>query len=177
METVLALFGFTTLESTLWNLAAYVAFISIIIGVCYERGRTVLITLGALVLALYAGFFLKDPVFAALQTLITVSGVMQLRQVERRTSIIILLFLTICAVSLLAFGGVLQDNTTLVGVGGLLAIAFGIILLPQFTAFLVMAIGGILLADYAWAVGAWVFFWLNIFFALANIKELFTVRA
>ncbi len=177
MTSALTLFGLTTLKSTLWNLAAYAAFISIIVGVCYERGRNVLITVGAAVLALYSGFFLKDPVFAALQTIITASGIMQLCRAGRKVSIVVISALTIIALTFLVLDGALQSVAMTVGIGGLLGIAFGIALLPKGNAFVLMTLGGVLLVGYALTVGAWVFLWLNIFFALANIREFFRTPA
>lgn len=177
MEALLAMFGFTTPVSTLWNLAAYGGFICIIVGVLYERMRNILIVFGSAVLAFYSALFLKDAVFAALQTLIAVSGVMQIFHCKRKTSTMTMVVLTVVALSLLIFGGALQSIATIVGVLGLLGIAFGIVFLPRRSAFVLMTIGGILLTAYAWTFGAWVFFWLNIFFALANIKEFRSARA
>ncbi len=176
MLSLFTVFGFTTLESTLWNLVAYAAFISIIVGVLYERFGTMLITIGAAVLALYSAFFLKDAVFAVLQTIITVSGVMRLRRIENTVTAVTIAGLAILALPALVLYGTLQGAAAIAGAGGLLCIAFGIVLLPRSGAYLLMTVGGILLIAYAWNAGAWVFFWLNIFFALANIKEYFAAR-
>ncbi len=176
MSGLLTVLGFTTLESTLWNLASYIAFIGIIVGVLYERWRNILLTVGGATLACYSEFFFKDIVFTALQALLTVSGVMQLARVKHRVSIATMLALTVVVLSLLLLGGALQSMNTVVGVGGLLGITFGIVLLPRRNAFVLMTLGGVLLIAYAWVVGAWVFFWLNIFFALANMKSFFTYQ-
>ncbi|TSC64853.1 MAG: hypothetical protein G01um101491_136, partial [Parcubacteria group bacterium Gr01-1014_91] len=109
--------------------------------------------------------------------LITVSGVLQLCHTGRKASVVVMSALTIIALIFLVLGGALQSVAMTVGIGGLLGIAFGIVLLPRGNAFVLMTLGGVLLVGYALVVGAWVFFWLNIFFVFANIKEFFTARA
>lgn len=172
MTELLSALGFTTLESIIWNLAAYAAFVVIIVGVLHERLRNILLTVGGAVLALYSGVFLKDALFATLQTLLTISGVMQLAHIKRGTSIATMLALTTVALVLLVLIEVLQNENAFAGVGGLLGITFGIVLLPRPSAFALMTLGGILLIVYAWTAGLWVFFFLNIFFVLANTKKL-----
>ena len=177
MMSVSAMLGFTTLQSTLWNLAAYAAFVGIIVGVLYERARNILLTVGGGMLACYSAFFLKNTLFPPLQIIVTVSGALQLYRVDRRKTIVTMSALTFATLVVLTFIGALQNAILVVGIGGLLGIALGIMLLPRRSAFALMTTGGILLVAYAWSSGAWVFFWLNIFFALANIKELVTARA
>lgn len=176
MEALFTVLGFTTLESTLWNLAAYVAFVGIIVGVLYEPLRNHLITAGAAILAAYSALFLHNPMFAALQTIIAVSGAMQLWRVPSWHATNTILTLTVIAVSVLVFGCASHGNQTMLGVIGLVGIAFGLVLAPRRSGFGLMAAGGVLLVAYAWIVGAWVFFWLNIFFALANVKEIVAAK-
>ncbi len=172
METIAELFGFTTVAGGIWNAVSYAAFIAIIIGVFYERHRTALVVIGAGTLALYAGFFLHNILFTALQALIVVSGLLQWTKTPRSIAMTAMTLLTILAYALLAASGVLTDRWALAGSLGLLGIAFGLIALPARSGFWLMAAGGVLLVLYAYTVHAWVFFGLNIVFAVANIIEL-----
>ena len=170
METVLDFLGFATVAGTVWNAVSYAAFIVIIIGVYSERHRNTLITLGAAVLALYAGIFLKNPLFATLQTLIVISGLLKLTKFSRRISMAAIILLTAAAYAILYGGGVITDTWSLMGSFGLLGIALGLATLPRRYGFILMAIGGLFLIAYAFQVSVWVFFLLNIFFAIANIQ-------
>ena len=78
----------------IWNAAAYLAFVAIIIGVFSERYRNWFITVGAFVLMFYARFFLHNQLFASLQALIVISGCLQLLGVPKRFSIGLLILLT-----------------------------------------------------------------------------------
>ena len=169
MEELLNLLGFTTVASSAWNTIAYAAFIAIIVGVFYERHRNALFTIGAAVLVAYAYFFLGNPLFATLQVLIMISGLLRWKKVNRRFSIMAMLMLTALAYAYLYLTGAIMDIWSLAGSLGLLGIAFGLILLPKRYGFLIMAVGGSLLVFYAFHVAAWVFFLLNIFFAISNI--------
>ena len=169
MQTLIEILGFTTLENGIWNTVSYLAFTSIIIGVFWERGRNILITIGAGALALYAGIFLHNYLFTALQVLIIVSGVLQWLKVSQRPAMITVTFLTIATYVFLAFNGIISNTWAFTGSLGLLGIAFGLIILPKHYGFIIMAIGGVFLVLYAFNVQAWVFFLLNIFFAGANI--------
>lgn len=163
--------GFTTVAGTVWNAISYGAFIVIIVGVYSEKHRNKLITLGAAILALYAGIFLKNPLFTGLQTLIMISGILQLAKVSKRISMTAMILLTAAAYAILYGGGAITDGWSLAGSFGFLGIAFGLATLPQRFGFIFMATGGILLVVYAFHVSVWVFFLLNIFFAIANIQE------
>lgn len=174
MQSLIEFFGFTSPNSTFWNLSAYLAFIVIIIGVLAEKYRNILITCGAGVLALYAGIFLHDPLFTVLQTLIVLSGVLlSIKKLPKDTAVAIMIFFTAAAYLLLLAGGAITNVLALIGSIGLLGIAFGLTTLPKRCGFLLMALGGILLIIYAAYISAWVFFFLNIFFTLANIKKLY----
>lgn len=169
MESFLALLGFSSIAGSLWNVVSYAAFVTIIVGVFSERYRNRLIMCGAAVLAVYAGVFLKNPLFATLQTLIVISGLAQTVQLRRHVAMAIMAVLTSIAYVCLYVSGAIADMWALSGSLGLLGIAFGLIALPNRFGFILMASGGIALVAYAFYVGAWVFFLLNIFFAIANI--------
>ncbi len=170
MQTLLEFFGFTTLWGIVWNAAGYLAFISIIIGVFSERYRNALITFAAGALALYSGIFLHNPLFTALEILIVISGLLQWTKISKRRAVAIMVMLTGLAYLLLLGGGAITDAWSFVGSLGLLGIAFGLIILPKPFGFVLMAAGGVLLVVYGFAVEAWVFFFLNIFFVFANIR-------
>lgn len=170
MQTLIQFLGFMTLTSSIWNIAAYIAFIGIIIGVSSERDRNLLFTVGAFVLALYASIFLNNQLFATLQIVVMISGFLQLFKFSKRFSIGLLILFTAASYLNLALNGTISDIWSFIGSLGLLGIAFGLIILPKRFGFLVMALGGAFLTIYAFTVFAWVFFLLNIFFAIVNIK-------
>ena len=169
MQTLIEIFGFTTLENSVWNATAYLAFINIIVGVFWERGRNTLITIGAGTLSLYAGVFLHNYLFTALQVLIVISGILQWIKISQRPAMITMTLLTVATYIFLATNGIINDIWAFTGSLGLLGIAFGLIILPKHYGFIIMAMGGVFLVLYAFNVQAWVFFLLNIFFAIANI--------
>ena len=174
MHTLTEFFGFTSPISTFWNLSAYLAFTIIIAGVLSEKYRNLLITYGAGVLALYAGTFLHDPLFMLLQILIVISGILlSIKPLPKNVAVAIMIFSTVAAYLFLIINGSITSVSAFIGSIGLLGIAFGLIALPKRYGFLLMAVGGILLFIYAFYVSAWVFFFLNIFFTLANIKKLY----
>lgn len=175
MQALTEFFGFTTLASSIWNATAYIAFVGIIIGVS-SRYRNILITIGAGILAVYAGIFLHSPLFTALQALIVVAGFLQLAKVPERSAMVTMVLLTVAAYALLLFIGAIVNAISLVGSFGLLGIAFGLAVLPRHYGFLLMAIGGVLLFVYAFTVAIWVFFFLNIFFAFENIRTWYKGR-
>lgn len=171
MQTLIQFLGFTTLTSSAWNAVAYIAFIGIIIGVSSERYRNLLFTVGAFVLALYASIFLHNQLFATLQMVIVVSGFLQLLKFsDSRFSIGLLSLFTLASYLNLTLNGVVSEIWSFIGSLGLLGIAFGLVVLPKRFGFLIMTMGGIFLVIYAFTVSAWVFFFLNIFFAIVNIK-------
>ena len=153
----------------IWNAAAYLAFVAIIIGVFSERYRNWFITVGAFVLMFYARFFLHNQLFASLQALIVISGCLQLLGVPKRFSIGLLILLTAGSYLNLALNCAINNIWAFIGSLGLLGIAFGLIILPKRFGFRVMAIGGVFLIIYAHTVSAWGFFFFNIFFIFANI--------
>ena len=173
MKTLLELLGFTSVASTAWNLAAYVAFIGIIIGVSSERHRNVLTAIGAVILGLYAWLFLHNPLFATLQVLIVISICLQWAKLSRQHTMLAMLPLTLLAYFLLAKNGAIADVWSLIGSFGFLGIAFGLVVLPKKFGFLLLVAGGALLTVYAYHVSAWVFFLLNVFYVIESVRAWF----
>jgi len=170
MQVMLEFLGFTSLTSSLWNTVSYLAFILIIVGVFYERGRNWLITIGAIVLAIYAAIFLQNTLLTTLQIVITISGILQLCRVPRNSAMRIMIGCTVAAYFFLIFKNAIADTWSFAGSLGLLGIAFGLTILPKRYGFLVMAAGGLLLVAYSFVISAQVFFFLNIFFFVANLR-------
>ena len=169
MQILAEFLGFTSLESSLWNTASYLAFIIIIIGVFWQRGRNWLITLGAAALGVYAMVFLRNTVLATLQIVIVFSGILQLSKTPRRPAMFAMVLFTMEAYIFLILMKSITNLWSFIGSLGLLGIAFGLIILPKRYGFLIMAAGGLLLVAYSFVISAWVFFFLNIFFFVANI--------
>ena len=160
----------------LWNLVGYGAFVLIIVGVLWEKYRNILLTVGAATLALYAALFLENELFTVLQMMIVTSGLLQLLQCPRKTSaFVISIFAVVACVMLLVHGAIASAYDILGGLG-LMGIAFGVAFLPARNAFVLMTGGGVLMVVYAFSASAWVFFFLNIFFAIANIKTLYSTK-
>ncbi|KKS88385.1 hypothetical protein A2567_00230 [Candidatus Azambacteria bacterium RIFOXYD1_FULL_42_11] len=171
MQTIIQFLGFTTTTGIIWNSLAYIAFIGIIIGVSSEQYRNWLITIGALVLAFYASIFLHDPLFTILQSIVVFSGFSQLLYRPKLYTTLALILATFLSYLFLILNGEIANIWSFIGSLGLLGIAFGLIILPKRFGFLVMAVGGVFLTIYAYTVSAWVFFFLNIFFAIVNVKK------
>ncbi len=169
MQVLAEFLGFTSLASSLWNTISYLAFIAIITGVFWERCRNWLITMGAIVLAVYAAIFLQNTLLTTLQIVIAISGILQLCRVSRSSAMLTMIGCTIVAYLFLIFENAIVDDWSFVGSFGLLGIALGLTILPKRDGFLVMAAGGLLLIGYSFVIGAWVFFFLNIFFFIANL--------
>ncbi|MDO8743245.1 MAG: hypothetical protein Q7J30_01645 [Candidatus Azambacteria bacterium] len=153
----------------LWNAVSYLAFIMIIVGIFWQRCRNWLITMGAIALAVYAAIFLQNTLLTTLQIVIAISGILQLCRVSRKIAMRVMIGCTIAAYLFLIFENTIADDWSFIGSLGLLGIAFGLTMLPKRYGFLVMAAGGLLLIGYSFVIGAWVFFFLNIFFFIANL--------
>jgi len=164
--------GFTTWTwiDTVLNIAAYAAFYFIIRAVHKERFINETFAVCGGFLGIYAWFFLGNLLLATLQGLIFVSASLQFAEVKRRSGIMIMSVLTIAAYVWLASSGMLTDTKAIIGSIGLLGIAIGIMLLPSRHAFLMMAVGGVLLVYYSFPA-AMVFVLLNIFFTYVNIQK------
>lgn len=171
MRILSEILGFTTLASIIWNAAAYFALVIIIIGVYKERCRNILFTVGAGILALYAGLFLHNQLFATLQILIVISGIFSIAKLFKRSAMLTMIILTIAAYVFLASSGAIASGWALIGSFGLLGIAFGLMILPKDYGFLLMSIGGILLIIYAFTAEAWIFLILNVFFTITNLSR------
>ena len=169
-------FGFTTITNSVCNIVSYIAFVAIIAGALSERYRNMLIVSGAVILAAYAEIFLKNPLFAALQALIIVSGILQWAKLRRYYAMIIMIMLTAAVYVFLYLSGAIADGYALIGSFGLLGIAFGLVILPKHYGFLFMAAGGLLLVIYAFHTAAWGFFFLYIFFSIANMHAWQKIR-
>ena len=154
----------------IWEVVSYLAFIMIIIGVFYERYRNLLITIGAIVLATYAAVFLQNRLLTTLQIVIAFSGILQLCQVPRKLTMCGMFGCTTVAYYSIISKNIITDTWSFIGSLGLLGIAIGLTILPKRYGFLVMAMGGLFLVLYSFVVGAWVFFFFNIFFFVANIR-------
>ena len=171
MQALLELMGFTTATGVAWNLAAYVAFIVIIIGISSDRHRNTLTAIGAIVLGVYAWIFLHNPLFAALQALVVISICFQWAKLSPRNTVVTFLSLTALAYFLLAKNGAIADAWSLAGSFGLLGIAIGLIILPKKPGFLILAAGGVLLVVYGYHASAWVFFLLNAVYFVESMRN------
>lgn len=168
VHTILEILGFTNLIGVIWNMLAYAAFICIIVGVSSDRYRNFLITLGGGLLAFYAYFFFHNYLFAVLQCLIVISGVLQWKKAKGAAMVMVVL--TAAAYLFLIRIGAIGNIWALIGSFGLLGIVFGLVVLPKRYGFMLMAVGGALLVIYAFPTRAWVFFFLNIFFFWKSVQ-------
>lgn len=171
IETALTTLGFTTWESGLWNGAAYITILIIILAVYLERWINQVVFVGGIFLGIYAWFFLHDPLFTTLQGVIAFSALLQLLSVPRYQSIGLLTITTMTAYVILLSQGVISDPVSVMGSIGLLGIAFGLIFIPSALGFAVLATGSVLLSGYSWFTEVWAFLFLNIFFAVVNIRS------
>lgn len=170
MKMLTEILGFTSFNDGLWNTVSYLAFIMIIVGVFWERCRNWLITTGAVALTIYAAAFLQNTLLATMQVVIIISCIVQLCRVSRNAAMLTMVGGTIAAYLFLIFKNAIADIWSFVGSLGLLGIAFGLTMLPKHYGFLVMAAGGLFLVLYSFVIGAWGFFFLNIFFVTANFR-------
>ncbi|MDO8555139.1 MAG: hypothetical protein Q7R75_01060 [bacterium] len=174
--TILNFLGFVDLQSTIWNLAAYLGMVIILFGVKSEKHRPHLIGAGGLILAVYAFFFLHDYILTSLQCLIAVSSVLEIIQVDKKISAIIISAISLVLLIVLVAGGFVGDAARWLGIGGVLGIAFGLVFAPNKAGFISMGLGGVLLVVYAPIVGAWVFFILNLIFAYLNFQTVIAMN-
>ena len=171
MEQLLNLLGFTNTASILWNILAYTGMILITIAVLSSKWRNQLFFWGPLALLIYAWLYLHDPILTGLQFIITVSGALNLRNIKKLSSFIVIALAVIVFVVLLATGKI-SGLWSWFGALGLLGIALGLAQLPHKRGFAIMALGGLLIVIYAFALQIWVFFALNLIFFVANLLEL-----
>lgn len=167
------LLGFTDLISTFWNILAYVGMSAIIVAVVSKKYRDHFFVWGPLALILYAWFFLHNPLLAGLQLIITVSGALNFLRIKKGAPWIVGI-LTAVVYSYLLTTGSINGIWNWIGSLGLWAIGMGLTQLPKKRSFLIMCIGGILLVVYSgpWALKIWIWFVLNIIFAISNFLTL-----
>lgn len=176
IEMALTTLGFTTWESGLWNGAAYITILIIIRAVYLERWINQVVFVGGIFLGIYAWFFLHDPLFTTLQGVIAFSALLQLLSVSKHLSIGLLTIITGTAYAILLSQGVISDQVSVLGSIGLLGIAFGLIFIPSRLGFAILATGSVLLSAYSWFTEAWAFLFLNVFFAIVNIRSVLIKR-
>lgn len=167
---ILNFLGFVDLQSTVWNLAAYLGMVIILFGVKFEKHRPHLIGAGGIILAVYAFFFLHDYILTSLQCLIAVSSALEIIQVNKKISAMIISVVSVILLIILVGGGFVEDAARWLGIGGVLGIAFGLVFAPNKSGFVSMGLGGAPLVIYAPIVGARVFFILNLIFAYLNFQ-------
>ena len=178
LNNLAVILGFTDPISTLWNLLAYTGMIAIIVAVFSPKQRGNLFIFGPLALLFYAFIYLHDTLLASLQLIVTVSGFLnryfQNNKLFSRfsTNSIIIFVLAVTAFITSFFTGQFSSIWHWFGAFGLLGIAFGLIYIPRKTGFAVMALGGLLVAIYAFGLQIWVFFVLNSVFCISNLIEL-----
>lgn len=162
--------GFNSVESTIWNVIGYGAFIAVICGVLFQRVRKASLFLGPLALVFYAWLFLHNPLLTVMQVLITFSGFAQLIDWRSRAVARILVTGSLVAVAGLALAGQLAAPISWLGVTGFLCLFFGVFgIMPEKPGwFLVLSLSGVLLAVYSGVIQVWVYVFLNAFFAVAN---------
>ncbi|MBI2109272.1 MAG: hypothetical protein HYT93_03805 [Parcubacteria group bacterium] len=175
MEAVLALLGFTTTAGIVWNSIAYAAAVGSIAGLFIkERNKHIrytLFTVCGVALAAYSHLFLHSLLFSTLQVVVTCSALFQLCKFEPWRARVSLTLLTGIALIILILSGNLNDVWGVIGTVGLVGIAVGLVLFPLTVAYLLLAAGALFLVGYALETAAWVFFALNIVFALSSIIQ------
>lgn len=176
MEALLEFLGFTTLEGIIWNSVAYISVLAIVYAVLFEKGRFVVFAIAGALLALYSHFFFHSVLFTTLQVVVSISAILQVLKVDAFSQKVLLAFITFYAFVFLFTQGELNTALNMVGAFGFLGIAVGIIMLPRVHAFLVMALGGGALIVYAFALSAWPFFVLNVFYTMANVWQWSTLK-
>jgi len=177
MEQIFNLLGFTDVVSTLWNILAYAGMILITVAVVSTRWRNQFFVWGPIILLLYAWFYLHNPILAGLQLVVTVSGILNLLNAEKRVSFFVFAPAVIITLAVIVFAALLTTGQISglwpwFGALGLLGIALGLTQLPHKRGFGIMALGGLLIVVYAFALQIWVFFVLNMIFFVANLVEL-----
>jgi hypothetical protein len=172
---LIEILGFTSMFGIFWNLLAYIAMVLIIIAVLSEKYREGLFFWGPLILFLYALIYLQDPILTGLQLIISVSGVLNISYIKERlpkvTTFVVIIILTVIVFAVLLITGRFSNFWFWIGSFGLLGIALGLPQLPNKRGFAIMALGGLLIVIYAFALQIWVFFVLNIIFFIVNFRE------
>jgi len=169
MEQILNILGFTDLINTVWSLLGYVGMMLITIAVISSKWQKPFFFWGPLILLIYA-VHLNDSILMGLQTIITTSGLLNLVDIKKRSTQIVLA-LTVAVYAILLVTGKIY-GIHWIGSFGLLGIALGMVQLPFKRGFAIMSMGGLLVVVYAFVSQTWVFFILNIVFFIANILSI-----
>ncbi|MDD3101869.1 MAG: hypothetical protein PHE59_01880 [Patescibacteria group bacterium] len=179
MNTILTLLGFTGLVSTIWNILAYFGMAMIIIGVVSAKFRNHFFVWGAIILCLYAWFFLHNSLLVGLEFVVAISGALNLFGVKRGNLFIVGLT-TVIVYTILLLTHSINGIWYWVGSFGLLGCGLGLTQMPKKIGFVIMAIGGFLIIVYSGFLSIWIWFVLNIIFFIASlieIKKFKTVKA
>jgi hypothetical protein len=174
MEQILNILGFTDSINTAWSLLGYAGMILITIAVISAKWQKPFFFWGPLVLLVYATH-LNDFILMGLQTIITASGLLNLLNIKKKSTQIVLALTVAVYAILLATGKIYGIHW--VGSFGLLGIAIGMTQLPLKRGFTIMSIGGLLVVVYSFALQVWIFFILNIVFFIANILSIKSYKA
>ena len=172
MKEFLDVLGFTDAAGICWNIAAYIGMIMIIMAVISTKLQKHFFVWGPLILLFYAGLYLHNYILAGLQLTITVSGALNLFNVKKWSPHIVIALAVLVYAALLITGQI-SGLWPIIGSFGLLGIALGLTQLPKKKGFAIMALGGLLIVIYAFALQIWVFLILNIVFFAANLLKLF----
>jgi len=171
MGGIFSFLGFTDTVSTIWNLVGYTGMILIILAVLSDKLRNRLFVWGVFALLAYAWFFLHDSILASLEFIAAISAVLNLLNIKKLASSIVITF-SVVIFAVLLLTGQFSGLWLWFGAFGLLGIALGLAQLPRKRAFAIMAAGGFLIVIYSLAFQVWIFFILNIFFFAVSFLEL-----
>lgn len=182
MKEVAEFFGFVSVGSTIWNVLGYFALIYLIAGVICEKYRKTAFISAAFWLGAYAFVFVQDILIASFELLFAGTAVMQYEwKISRRAQNVLILVWGAVTFYLLFFSGLngsFKGGLFTLGIwkgmgsAGFLLLVVGLVILPRYFGFLVMAVGGVLITSYAFVNQVWVFFILNIVFVAANVYAL-----
>lgn len=133
-----------------------------------KSAKNWLFAIGALFMLSYStlNYFDGGPIFYIfLQVLAVLAGVMMLLNTNDKIDVPVIFVVGVGLVlwSLYLF----EDYSTLLIIFGIIGIAFGYVLdAATVKRNLALLFGSVLIAAFSWVVANWIFFWLNVFFAL-----------
>ena len=168
MSTVWDILGFATVESALWHAAAYTGALCAIVGMHKERVRDPLVFLGSAILGLYSWFFFRDFVFTAMQFIISLSAALGVLSMKK-TRVPVIVILVVGFIGMVAHLGLVTELAVFAGVIGLALIAVGIAVLPKVFGYIVLVAGSLCMGVYSFEKSAFVFLFLNAYFAALNM--------
>ena len=130
-----------------------------------------LLFIGGVILLIYAilGFFLQhsSPFFIFLELLTLVASILMMLNTDDRFDTI---FLSLLGLGFIAWSLSLSLSIDTVWfIVGLTGIAVGYALTPGWKRDLAFTLGSTCVCIFSFLVGSWVFFWLNVFFALFSL--------